>query len=464
VELAITQRSGKPQLPTGERRAGARRLFARLSLTAFDQGLSSLSNFAVGVAVARIAGIDALGAYSLAYVVWLVLADLHRSLVTDPMAIENDVLKPDAKTNVRLGLAAELGLGLVLGVAVGGLGAVLLAAGQEAYGTSFVALAPWLPVLLVQDYWRWVGFMSAAPGRALANDIVFDVVQALGFAVLVVAGVRSSVVAIEAWGFGAACGALLGLWQFSVRPTWRGGFHRLRLRWSLSRWLASSSVTTWGASQAYVVLTGAMLGPAGLGGLRAALSLVSGPSVLLLQAGGSIGLPEASKALTERGWAGLRRVQRVVTAAGMASVVLVGAAVLAFGRQLLDALYGDQFGRFAHVADVLVLSVVIGTLSVGAVLSLKATKVTQFIFRKSLISLAVSLVGVMVLVPFFGVIGAAWSAVARSATATTTTLRYHFRWSRPAAEEMCASRVAEPPIGIAQQPARREVGTLAAEA
>ncbi len=64
-------------------------------------------------------------------------------------------------------------------------------------------------------------------------------------------------------------------------------------------------------------IVGAILGPAGLGGLKAAQTLVVGPSGVLIMAGGSIGLPEATKAYKEKGWSGLTRVARLVTAGGV---------------------------------------------------------------------------------------------------------------------------------------------------
>ena len=62
----------------------------RAATTLMDQAFSSASNFAVGVAVARVAGAAGLGAFAFAYVGWVVLSDMHRSLITDPMNIEGD--------------------------------------------------------------------------------------------------------------------------------------------------------------------------------------------------------------------------------------------------------------------------------------------------------------------------------------------------------------------------------------
>ena len=61
------------------------------------------------------------------------------------------------------------------------MGVALVAVGEHTFGLGMLAIAPWLPVLVVQDYWRWVGFMSQRPGRALANDTVFNCVQGAAF-------------------------------------------------------------------------------------------------------------------------------------------------------------------------------------------------------------------------------------------------------------------------------------------
>ncbi len=421
------------------------RLTVRFGLTAVDQSVSSLSNFAVGIAAAHVAGVAGLGAYSLVYAVWLLVAALHRSLVTDPMAIENDLRQADPDRHVTLGLAAEITLGLATAVLFAGGGLLLLGLGQRPFGVSFLCLAPWLPCLLAQDYWRWVGFMASAPEKALANDLVFDAVQAATFAALFLSGVHSSVVAVGAWGVGAAAGALYGLHQFACRPSLRGGLARIRRRWAISRWLVAGNATSAATTQSTVVLTGAFLGPAGIGGLKAATSLISGPSLVLVQAGGSIGLPEASRALREQGWPGLRRVERVVAAAGMAGVGLVGLVVVGFGRQLLVAIYGPAFARFAAAADVLALAAFATSCSLGAILSLKATRRSQHMLPATIAAVVVSVVTVVLLAPRLGVLGAAFATLIPCAVRTLGLLATHWTVSRPAAEAIYRAEGAPAP-------------------
>ena len=390
--------------------AGTRSVPARAFVTTMDQGVASVSNFAVGVVVARVSGVAGLGAFSLAYAAWIFIASLHRSLITDPMAIAGDARHPtDTRANIKRGFASEVLLGLAAGLVMALLGLVLIIAGQTTFGVSQLAVAPWIIFLLLQDYWRWIGFMQGRPGKALVNDLVFDLIQGIGFGLLFVAHIHSAPLAIAAWGLGALGGAALGLWQFRVWPSFLGGFAWLRKKWVVGGWLAATSTSTWGFIQLYGILTAVFLGPIGLGGLKAAQNLVQGPSVVLVQAGGSIGLPEASRAYDKSGWKGLNRISRVVTGAGVASVGLVLIMTVIFGRFLLNLFYGPQFGRYAPVAIAMAVAYLISVCNLGAVMKLKTTQQTHLLFVVSMIALVPSTVAVVVLTPGLGLMGAAYT-------------------------------------------------------
>jgi len=380
-------------------------------VTTLDQVFSSASNFLVGVVVARIAGPAGLGGFSLAYACWLVVAGLHRSLVTDPMAIENDADHPEATAKLKRGLASELTLAVVAAGVLLVAGIALLIAGQRAFGLGLVAVAPWLPFLVLQDFWRWMGFMQRKPGKALANDTVFNVAFGVCVLAIYLAGSRSLVLVIGSWGFGAFAGFVFGLWQFSVRPTFRGGLSGLRSRWHLSKWLAGNSLTNWGSTQASTIIVGVILGPVGLGGLRAAQTLVYGPTLVLFAAGGSIGLPEASRAFGARGWPGLRKVGLLVTAAGIASVGLVAVIVVTMGSTLLRLAYGPEFAKYWPAADFTVLATMIAVFGLGSILVLKASRHTRLLFRVQVISLTVSVAAVSILAVLYGVFGAAAATI-----------------------------------------------------
>ena len=386
---------------------GGRRAFVTLA----DQGFSSISNFAVGVAVARVAGASGLGGFSLAYSGWLVLAAVHRSLITDPMAIEGDVRSTTARDEIKRGFAAEVLLGVsgtVLFVAVG---TALMALHQETFAIGILALGPWLPALVVQDYWRWVGYMSRRPGLSLTNDTVFNCAQGAAFAFIFVDHVHSVALLIACWGLGGAAGGLWGLRQYRVLPSLAGGLQLLRSRWSFSKWLAGVSITNWGAAQAYVVLAGGILGPVGLGGLRAVQTLATGPSMVLIQAGGSVGLPEASRSYDDKGWRGLTRVARVVAGAGIVSAAGCCAAVVAWGKPLLRVIYGPTFAHLKLAAILIGIGNVVTAFGIGPILVLKTTRKTRWLFHIQVITLVASLGSVAAMAYKYGVDGAAAATV-----------------------------------------------------
>ncbi|HET9061008.1 MAG TPA: oligosaccharide flippase family protein [Acidimicrobiales bacterium] len=395
----------------------------RVAITLADQGLSSVSNFAVAVAVARGAGASGLGGFTLAFAGWTVLGAVHRSLVTDPMAIDGDVRDPRAVASVRRGFGAEVLLGIAGALCLVVVGGVLLSVGQHTFGVSVLSMALWMPVLVVQDYWRWVGFMSRRPGKALANDALFNVVQAGGFTYLLVHHVHSVSLLIGAWGLGALTGGLFGMWQYRALPNPRGGMALLKERWSFSKWMAGSNVTGWFANQALVVVAGAILGPAGLGAFRACQNLAGGPAGVLIQAGGSVGLPETSKSYAEGGLDSALRTAWLVTAAGFASVFAGAALVFLWGRTLLTLVYGPSFAHLQSAAEILSVGYLFLAFYLGPVLMLKVTKDTRKLMYVEVFSVVLGLATLGLFATAFGVKGAALAELVTSIVTAAAFVR-----------------------------------------
>jgi len=369
--------------------------------------MASASNFAVGIVVARISGPTGLGAFALAYAGWILLTLIHRSLITDPMVIMGD-LRGDQKDEViRRGFAADVTFSAMATCIIAAVGMALLVVGQHTFGVGLLSVTPWIPVLLLQDYWRQIGFMRGTPKKSLMNDIVFNTVQALAFGAVFLAGLHSVFAVVSAWGLGAAVAALYGLRQFSVRPSLRGGREYLWSRWQTTRWLAGERTASWGGSQLYMILAGALLGPAALGGLKAAQGLMVGPANVFISAGGSFGLPEASRQFAERGRAGLVRVSRYVTAAGVVATGVCGIVVLVAAPTLIKLLYGPAFVTYAPAARVYAVSVVISAFGLGAGLTLLTTRRLRALFIVQLEKVAVSVAAVSLLATAYGVTGAA---------------------------------------------------------
>ena len=415
---------------------------SRATITMADQCVASASNFAVGIIVARISGPSGLGAFALAYTVWILVTTLHRSMITDPMAIMGDMRGEDRDESVRRGFAADVTLGLMAAAVIAAVGSALLVVGQHTFGVGLLSVAPWVVMLNLQDYWRWIGFMQGKPKKSLVNDLLFNAVQALAFGVVFVAGLHSVFAVVAAWGLGAAVAALYGLRQFSVRPSMRGGAAFLWSRWPTSQWLASERAASWGASQLYLILAGVILGPAALGGLKAAQGLVAGPTMLVINASGSFGLPEATKQLAERGWAGMMRVSRFITGAGVVASVACGVAVFVAAPELLRLLYGPEFVKYAPCARLFAISVVLSAFNVGPIITLTATRRVRPLFILQLAKLVFGVAAVSLLAAAYGVTGAAAAYLVTVALSTVAIVALQ-SWTRRSLEGQTSRSVAD---------------------
>jgi O-antigen/teichoic acid export membrane protein len=392
----------------------ARLLQGRAVTTVADQAFSSASNFLVGVVVARLAGPGAFGAFALAYSVWLAVAGVHRALVVNPMLVADSGSHGDGD-RVERALAAEGVLGLAAAAVIAMAGTALWLTGLGPLGRTLLVLAPWLPVLLVQDLWRWAGFMRGRPGKALANDVAFAVAQVTLMIALGAAGRLQTGMVLAAWGGGGAVGAIVGTRQFRTRLRLAGGWAVLRRSWPDGRWLLADFLTSYGASQAWLYLVAVVLGPASLGLLRAAQNLL-GPTNVLLLGISSYGLPASVAAFRGDGWTGLDRVARRVTGS-MTLGIAAYAAPLAAGRDLVvELVYGRAYAGTGVLVVLAGLQAVFLGIGFGAGTALTAARRTSALVAVRMTTAAVSAGCFLALAGRIGVAGAGWAGAVGAAT------------------------------------------------
>jgi len=242
----------------------------RRALVMADQGVSSLSNVVVSIIAARSLSSDGFGAFGLAVVVCLLAQGTCRALIGEPLLSRFSA----TGTEVRRELVPDiLGAALVLSIP----GAVLAAAAAPAVGgpagSALLALAPVLPLVLLQDTWRYV-FIIDRPGAALAADLVWMVAV---FAVLPFApdGVGPAWF-VTAWGATAGLGAVAGmvLGHASLgRPRPLAWFSANR---DMGSRFLGEFATGQAVGQVVLVAVGAISGLTALGAVRAA-QVIYGP-------------------------------------------------------------------------------------------------------------------------------------------------------------------------------------------
>ena len=138
-----------PRRPKLRRLAGPA---GRASWGLADQALSSLTNFALSLLVAREVGIDQLGVFSLVFATYLLALGVSRSLNSDALAVRYSAAgEPAWREGAAAAAGAAVGLGLAAGLACALAGLVA----DGLLGDALVVLGLGLPGLLLQDVWRF---------------------------------------------------------------------------------------------------------------------------------------------------------------------------------------------------------------------------------------------------------------------------------------------------------------------
>ncbi|MFB7715061.1 hypothetical protein [Streptomyces sp. NPDC056105] len=390
---------GEKTRPTA---AAARRgVVGRLSWGLADQAASSLSNFAVGIYVARSLGVTAFGVFSLAWVTYGVVLSVSRGVGTDPLVVRFSGV-PDASW--RGAVARSSGTALGVGAAIG---TVCLAVGLAlggSVGVAFACLGVMLPGLLLQDAWRYAFFAAGAGRKAFVNDLVWGV--ALVPAMVVAARVGSVAAFVLAWGASAAVAALYGCLQSGIRPQLTGARQWLSTHRDLGyRYLVENTCLS-GASQLRAYGLGAIVGVGAVGAVRGA-ELLLGPFLAVLMGLSLVTVAEAARVL-----------RRAPHRLGSFCLLLGGGqavAALLWGTALL--LMPDRLGEFVlgdvwHDASQLILPAVLGVagagLGTGAAAGLRALAAARRSLRSQLFASACYVSGGLGGAVVAGTVGSAW--------------------------------------------------------
>lgn len=256
-----------------------------------DQALSSVSNFALGVVLARTLDTRGFGAFSLGLACYLLVAAVARALGSSVLQVRfaaTDSTEQLAAVRDATGVPLILGVVAVFPLLL--VGSIL--SGET--GVALRALALVLPALLLQDAWRFAFFAVGRARAAAANDLVWVLVQFPLLAAITVTGHLTVTSATLVWGAGAAAGAVFGVVQAKVVPSVRGGMGWLRRHRDLGIPATGEFLLMSGTTPVVLLVLGAVVGLPATAAFRAAVILL-GPLNLLLTAAILLAVPEAAR-------------------------------------------------------------------------------------------------------------------------------------------------------------------------
>jgi O-antigen/teichoic acid export membrane protein len=402
---AVTEGTQQRQKGGRHRRVrwpGMKAMAGRLSWGLGDQAVSSLTNFAVGLYVARSLGATAFGVFSLAWVTYGVILNISRGLATDPLMVRYSAVGVDAW---RHATARAVGTALAVGCAAGVLSVVAGLAIGGKLGLAFVGLGIVLPGLLLQDAWRF-GFFAAGKGqKAFINDLVWGLALAPA---LILAAKHGSVLGfVLAWGVSGAVAAGYGCFQTGILPNLSGVTSWLRSQRELGSRYLIENVSSSGASQLRAYGLGAIAGLAAVGTVRGA-ELLMGPFQAVLMGLSLVTVAEAARVL--------RRAPRklpafcLILGTGQAAAAMLWGLILLFllpetvGVHMLGSIWPDAHKLILPAT----LSVMGASFSTGAASGLRALGLARLSLRSQVIASVFYATGGLAGAAVDGAVGSAW--------------------------------------------------------
>jgi len=262
-----------------------------------DQGLISLSTFALSAIVARTVGPTGFGAFSLAFAAYLTALSLSRALVAQPLLVR---YSGSSLGEWREVMSSAAGTAAVLGV---GTGLACVMAGLFTGGILrdvLFAVGVMMPGLLLLDIWRYAFFATARGRSAFVLDASFVAILFASLGSTTVFGGASALWPTLAWGISATTVAVATSIRAGVLPR----PFRIRTWWSEHRDIAVRYVGEAGVDAVGTMVSfngiAFLAGLATVGALRGA-TLVLAPVNILLQGTGLVAIAEGVRLLKSSG-------------------------------------------------------------------------------------------------------------------------------------------------------------------
>lgn len=396
-------------------------------LAMFDQAAVSGASFLTTVLIGRFADPQHLGIYSLGWSIALALMAVQMSLVTTPYAVHHH--QPHVCPRAYAGSTVIMQLAMLAAVLAGLL--VTCAIVPVAMRPAAWAMALAVPLLLLREFGRRMGYARLSVVTALAVDMPVVALQIAGLALLAAAGRLSAATAFLALGAAAATGAAVGAValrrQIAFRRDALGA--DVRRSWAFGRWIAGAQVLGVLNTQGVFWLVAAVLGTVSTGVYAACLAIVLLCNPFML-AVGNILTPRAAETFARHGPIALR--QLIARAATVLAIVmaLFCAALFFGGDPLVQLLYGAEYAGHRTLIVLLGLTFLVGAVGMAINDGIRALGRADLEFTSTLLDSAIT-VGLGLLgLYWLGLVGLAWAnllggvaALALQATAFRRLLR-----------------------------------------
>lgn len=390
------------------------------AISLVDQAVVSGTSFLTTVIVGRTCGADGLGMYALAFTVVVLISCGQESLISTPYAVYRARVEPHA----RAAYAGSVLLHFGLLAAIASLGFAAAAAAMQwlpehgEAATMLWVLAGVMPLILLRELVRRLGFAHLGFAAVLAADATVAAVQLSGLALLAAADALSPATAYASMGLSCALAAAVWLALSRIPFTLRLDVvvDHLRRNLRLGRWIFAAMMALMLQLSSVQWLVAALLGISETGVFVACMSVVMLVNPFV-QGVSNVLVPKTALAYADGGNRALRRVVwRATELVGLAMAGFCGVVVVA-GEPLLTLLYGREYVGHRDLLILLAVALTIRSLSMPSYNGLQAADRADYTFFANLLGLVVTTCLALGLATPWGVAGAGWALLAGEAVA-----------------------------------------------
>ncbi|HVX18471.1 MAG TPA: hypothetical protein VHA73_10615 [Acidimicrobiales bacterium] len=368
-----------------------------------DQALSSLQNFVVLFAALHYLSVGGIGEFTLAYTISLLALSTVRSLVLEPITIR---FSAAGDRDRRSATASASGASLLLGLLTTALALLAFPLLPRHAALIVLAAAAIMPLLLVQDAWRFHLFASGRAWAAAANDGICLIATGLVTLAVVHHGHPTVPVLMIVWGVGTGAGLIAGIVQIGVLPGARSAWRWLTSHKDLGLRLAGETLAQQAAGRLSLIMLSGIVSVGALGELSASRTLMT-PLTTLIAATIAFAVPEAVRLRARSG----RQLDLYVTGLSIALVATV--VVFTAGLYFLPARLGHLLaGKNWGISKKLLIPTALWAAGMGANqgprVGLRAVQQPKLILRVASFLGVCLLVGTTIGAVTAGAEGAAW--------------------------------------------------------
>jgi len=384
-----------------------------------DQGLFSGTNFIVYILLARWLDRSQYGAFAVAFSVFLFFGALYTAIIIEPMLVFGP-----GKYKAHQGrytalltyihVYATLPLAFLLVLVAFLLGHFYTTEVKNA----MIGLSISSPMILFLWLTRRAFYVRFKPAWSAMGGFLYLLLFIGTVVAIHKLGRLTQATVFVAMGCSSLAVALILL--YFLAPQWRRIANPTlpeiaREHWRYGRWALGTACLTWIPSNIYYVILPAIVGLSGVAVLRALMNLAL-PAQHTIAALSILILPVFSKTVYERGISGMASKAKMFLIFFLVMSCIYFAALCAFNRGILVALYANQYIEFAHMVPLIGLLPILASIIVVLSNMLRAMQRPDKILWCYAASSAVALTFGITLASIIGVRGAVIGLILTSIT------------------------------------------------